>query len=84
MDEWTAKQLCASAIGECAIMFLDTLMEGELAIMSESAAISLISQIKEILDDQSIDDPTCFMRIDAIVDAFLATGISTQRHDDLE
>lgn len=80
MDELTAWRLCANAIGEHAMMYLDTLMEGEVAALAESNALSLISQIREILDDQTLDDPTCFQRIDAIVDVFLASGLSTERH----
>ena len=84
MDELTAKQLCANAIGEQVMLYLDTLMEGEVAALAERHALSLISQIREILDDQALDDPTCFQRIDAIVDAFLASGIPTQRHIECE
>ena len=79
MDELTAKQLCANAIGEQVMLYLDTLMEGEVAALAERHALSLISQIREILDDQALDDPTCFQRIDAIVDAFLASVIPTKR-----
>ena len=84
MDEQTAKQLCANAIGEQVMLYLDTLMEGEVAALAEHQALSLINQIREILDDQTLDDPTCFQRIDAIVDAFLASGIPTQRHIECE
>lgn len=83
-DEQTAKQLCANAIGKYIIMYLDSLAEGEIAALAESQALSLINQIREILDDQTLDDPTCFQRIDAIVDAFLASGIPTQRHIECE
>ena len=48
--------------------------------MSERSAISLLRQIKEILDDDTLDDPTCFQRIDAIVTAFQDAGLSTRRH----
>ena len=48
MDELTAWRLCANAIGEHAMMYLDTLMEGEVAALAESNALSLISQIREI------------------------------------
>ena len=48
--------------------------------MSERSAISLLCQIKEILDDDTLDDPTCFQRIAAIVTAFQDAGLSTRRH----
>ena len=41
MDELTAKQLCANAIGKYIIMYLDSLAEGEIAALAESQALSL-------------------------------------------
>ena len=84
MDEQTAKQLCANAIGEQVMLYLDTLMEGEVAALAESQALSLINQIREILDDQTLDDPTCFQRIDAIVSAWHEAGLETDRHWECE
>lgn len=46
-----------------------------------SAALQVLTEIKTILDDDALDDPACFRRIDAIVDAFHKSGISTIRHD---
>ena len=84
MDEQTAKQLCANAIGEQVMLYLDTLMEGEVAALAERHALSLISQIREILDDPALDDPTCFQRIDAIVSAWHEAGLETDRHWECE
>ncbi len=44
-------------------------------------AVALLEQIKAILDDDSLPDPACFHRVDAIVDAFQNAGIPTARHD---
>lgn len=55
---------------------LDHLVQG-----TESAAIQVLSEIQSVLDDETLDDPTCFRRIDAIVDAFHRHGLSTTRHD---
>ncbi len=44
-------------------------------------AVALLEQIKAILDDDSLPDPECFRRIDAIVDAVQGAGIPTTRHD---
>ncbi len=44
-------------------------------------AVALLEKIKAILDDDSLADPACFHRIDAIVDAFQTAGIPTARHD---
>ncbi len=35
----------------------------------ESAAMELIEQIRRILDDDTLADPDCFYRIEALVDA---------------
>ena len=35
---------------------------------------------KTILDDESLDDPNCALRIDAIVRVFHDAGLSTDRH----
>ena len=84
MDELTAKQICANAIGNYVIMYLDSVVEGEIAALAESHALSLISQTREILDDQTLDDPTCFQRIDAIVGAWHEAGLETDRHWECE
>lgn len=41
-----------------------------------------LQQIKAILDDESLDDPECFLKIEGIVQAFeaLGSGCGT-RHD---
>ncbi|WP_191379658.1 hypothetical protein [uncultured Flavonifractor sp.] len=65
-------------------MYLDSLAEGEIAALAESQALSLINQIREILDDQNLDDPTCFQRIDAIVSAWHEAGLETDRHWECE
>ncbi len=44
-------------------------------------AVELLEKIRAILDDDSLSDPECFHRIDAMVDAFHTAGISTTRHD---
>lgn len=44
-------------------------------------ALALLDRIKTILDDTTIDDPKCFHRIEAVVDAFHEVGIPTRRHD---
>lgn len=44
-------------------------------------AMEVLGQIKEILDNDSVDDVECFQRIEKIVDAFHEAGIYTSRHD---
>ena len=80
MVEPLTKQLCAKSIGDYVIDHLNLLDDQQIASMSERSAISLLCQIKEILDDDTLDDPTCFQRMDAIVTAFQDAGLSTRRH----
>ena len=44
----------------------------------------VLSEIKQVLDDPSLDDPECFYRIDSIVDVFYQAGLSTRRHEGCE
>ena len=65
----TARQLYANAIGNYIITYLDCLSDEAIAHMTELCAVQLLRRIKEILDNEALDDPTCFQRIDAIVSA---------------
>ena len=84
MDEQTAKQICANAIGNYIITYLDCLSDEAIAHMTELCAVQLLRRIKEILDDEALDDPTCFQRIDAIVSAWHEAGLETDRHWECE
>ena len=80
----TARQLCANAIGNYIITYLDCLSDEAIAYMTELCAVQLLRRIKEILDDEALDDPTCFQRIDAIVSAWHEAGLETDRHWECE
>ena len=80
----TARQLCANAIGNYIITYLDCLSDEAIAHMTELCAVQLLRRIKEILDDEALDDPTCFQRIDAIVSAWHEAGLETYRHWECE
>ena len=75
----TARQLCANAIGNYIITYLDCLSDEAIAHMTELCAVQLLRRIKEILDDEALDEPTCFQRIDAIVSAWHEAGLETDR-----
>ena len=47
----------------------------------DSRAIQVLEEIRAILDDNTIDDPDCFQRIDRIVSLFNKNDIGTDRHD---
>lgn len=80
----TARQLCANAIGNYIITYLDCLSDEAIAHMTELCAVQLLRRIKEILDDEALDDPTCFQRIDAIVSVWHEAGLETDRHWECE
>ena len=80
----TARQLCANAIGSYIITYLDCLSDEAIAHMTELCEVQLLRRIKEILDDEALDDPTCFQRIDAIVSAWHEAGLETDRHWECE
>ena len=44
-------------------------------------ALRVLEKIQRILNDDTLDDPECFERIELIVRTFYANGISTSRHD---
>ncbi len=82
MEHSTFEELFAQIIGTEVLKYL--FGEGVLKTLSqeaESAAVRVLAEIRTVLDDEALDDPTCFRRIDAIVSAFHAQGISTTRHD---
>lgn len=78
--EWTVSEsLTALAIGRAA---MESLNQADLDKAVDSAAAALLEEIREILNDDRLDDRTCFYRIDAIVSAFCRRGIDVSRHDD--
>lgn len=48
---------------------------------ADSEALRVLEEIRRVLDDDTLDDPDCFNRIEAIVKAFHGHEISTSRHD---
>ena len=84
MDEGMVNQLYAAAVGKLALNYIGTLPSGVISELAERRAVALLGQIKAILDDETLDDPECFLRIDAIVGVFAQEGISTLRHLECE
>lgn len=73
--------LYAKVIGE---QVLDFLRNGGLQTsvqMAEGDATQLLERIRTILNDRSLDDPECFLRMEELVDAFGEAGTYTSRHD---
>ena len=76
------EELTAEAIGLEAMRYLK---KGEtiqrIARETERSAIEVLEKIRQVLNDDTLEDPQCFMRIDAIVTALGDHGIYTRRHD---
>lgn len=77
----TIKEFYAKALGDYIMKYIKTLTNEDLLLHMQMDAVAVIAQIKDILDDESLDDLSCFRRIDAIVSALHESGISTTRHD---
>lgn len=76
------RDLLAKALGDHLIdHLLSSMAPEDILSLAESSAGTLLREIQAILDDESLDDPTCFRRIDAIVSAFHKQGVGTTRHD---
>ncbi len=74
-------ELYARAIGWEVLEYLRKEHPRSVADDIESNALRILEKIQSILNDDTLDDPECFERIDAIVRTFYANGISTDRHD---
>ena len=47
----------------------------------DSKALRVLEDIQRVLNDDTLDDPDCFNRIEAIVKTFFSHEVSTSRHD---
>ncbi len=74
-------ELYARAIGWKVLDYLRKEHPGEVATEIEGDALHILTQIQKILDDETLDDPECFEKIERIVKTFYANGLSTSRHD---
>ena len=81
MESDITMAMYAAAIGTLILKYVQALSPELLSQAAESEAMKLISEIQAVLDDESLDDPACFRRIDGIVDAFFDRGLPTGRHD---
>ncbi|MBQ7340576.1 MAG: hypothetical protein IJW41_00185 [Oscillospiraceae bacterium] len=76
------KEILSHALskGELKITFPGN--ESDLSKIVEGEAYKTLQRIKEILSDDSLDDPECFMKIEDIVCAFESLGSDGgSRHD---
>lgn len=78
-----AEELYVQSLGWEVLRFLKR-EEGDLLRLyreTDSEALRVLEEIQHVLNDDTLDDPDCFQRIEAIVKAFHTHDISTSRHD---
>jgi len=76
------ENLAVQVIGHEVLKYLKEaeILKG-LELKTESKALQILEEIRRVLDDNSLDDPECFKKIEAIVNLMEANGIHTTRHD---
>lgn len=79
-DQSVVDELWVRAVAQEMLRFAKSTGEETLARGVDSEAVRILTEIKGVLDDPELDDPECFLRIDAIVDVFYRAGLSTRRH----
>lgn len=81
--ELTAQEeLAAEAIGLEVMRYLkreETVKR--IVAEADSKAMRALEGIRQILSDDSLEDPECFQRIESILTALEDVGIFTARHD---
>ena len=78
------EELYVRAVGREVVKWAKNVDTRLLARQVNTDAVLLLKEIQSILDDETLDDPECFYRIDAIVSSFHRAGLSTPRHWELE
>lgn len=81
MNSEIPKALYDKTLERLVMTYVSTLSAEEVASKLNTEAMDLLSDVLAILDDDTLEDPECFRRIDEIVSAFWAKGIYTPRHD---
>lgn len=72
--------LYQQALGELMLKAGRAAQEEEIARLAGHSAIEILEKIRNILNDESLNDRDCFLKIDSIVSMFHANAINTDRH----
>ena len=76
-----SETLYAQVIGQEVLKYIKDYNPQAIVQETDREAVRLLGEIQVILDDDSLDDPECFSRVDAIVRAFHRRHIQTGRHN---
>ena len=72
--------ICCAALGGVVWDFMSHLTPAQLLAAMDSAALETLRAIRDILEDDTLEDPECVQRIDAIFSAFyLKLGAEVHR-----
>lgn len=80
-ETYMQKLMLEQSIGAAVLEYMKNYEPQRLQSKMNQDALQLLEQIREILDDNSLDDPACFQKIEAITAAYRQSGIPTVRHD---
>jgi len=76
------EEFAARAIGMEALKYLKEAWTPEkLALQAEGRAVRALEDIRYALDDDTLDDPECFHRIQTILNVLEEYDIYSTRHD---
>ena len=69
------------AVGQAALNYMETLHDREIAFLAENKAVATLAQIYDILQDDGLEDPECFQKIDQIIMLFSSNyKLTDSRH----
>lgn len=76
------EELAAQAIGTAALEYQKQIWTpARLAQETENRVLKTLEDIRRVLNDDDLEDPECFRRIEAIVKAMEENGLYTTRHN---
>ena len=84
LDPSVVDELWVRVVAQEMLRYAKSTGEETMARRVDSEAVRVLSEIKQVLDDPSLNDPECFERIEAVVDIFFRAGLSTRRHEECE
>lgn len=77
----TEKLMYEQVIGAAVLEYMKYCEPQLLSLKLDSEAVTVLSEIQAVLDNETLDDPECFQKIEAIVTTFHRHGLYTSRHD---
>ena len=74
--------MSALVIGQAVLAyFRDAGVLKDIYAAVDSRAVRIVEEIQRTLDDDTLDDPECFWKIERVMDVLEENWIGTSRHD---